>query len=177
MPAQTIDPNRPWVGHDYPLSRIFIVGESYTGSYENDLEYDDAYVAALLAGKPVPGPDLFIKMAEKLNMPLATLWHQVAFTNLALGSIGPTNTTKVTTAELNAGRPRLESLLRRHEPKGVLVLGIKTGKAAAPVCKRLGIVHRIVRHPSGINNANPNTACTSAMLQEAWHALSDANAH
>ena len=170
-----IDPNRPWVGPDYSQSRIFILGESYTGAYEDDLEYDDAYVAALLAGKPVLGPDLFLKMAEKLEMPLATLWNQVAFTNVALGSIGLTNSTKVTGAQLNAGRPRLESLLRRFGPRAVLILGMKTGKTAAPVCQRLGIVHRIVRHPSGINNANPRTACTGAMLQEAWNALSLAN--
>ena len=172
MQTVTIDPNRPWVGRDYLQRRIFVVGESYTGTYEGDLEYDDAYVAALLAGVPVVGPDLFIKMAEKLEMLLPILWHQVAFTNMALGSIGSTNATKVTAAQLKAGAPRLEKLLRLHEPKGVLILGKKTGKAAAPVCKHLGIAHRTVRHPSGINNANPRTACTSAMLQDAWRDLS-----
>jgi len=171
MPAIVIDQNRPWVGRDYPQRRIFVVGESYTGTYEGDLEYDDTYMTALLAGESVLGPDLFRKMAEKLSMPLATLWHQVAFTNMALGSIGATNKTKVTPAQLNAGRPRLEKLLLLHKPKGVLILGAKTGNAAAPVCERLGIFHRTVYHPSGINNKNPRTACTSEMLQTAWRDL------
>lgn len=177
MQTITINPNRPWVGRDYPQRRIFVLGESYTGAYEDDMEYDDAYVAALLAGKPVPGPDLFIKMAEKLRMLLATLWHQVAFTNMALGSIGATNATKVTAAQLNGGRPRLESLIRLHQPRGVLILGAKTGKAATPVCERLGITHRTVYHPSGINNLNPRTACTTEMLQGAWRDLSDSASH
>lgn len=171
MPPNVIDPNRPWIGRDYAQRRIFVVGESYTGTYEGDLEYDDAYMAALLAGKDVPGPDLFIKMAEKLGMSLSSLWHQVAFTNMALGSLGSTTATKVTPAQLRAGQPRLESLLRFHEPKGVLILGAKTSDAAAPVCKRLGITHRTIYHPSGINNANPRTACTAEMLQTAWREL------
>ena len=68
MPIKVIDQNRPWVGNEYALRRIFVVGESYTGTYENELEYDDAYIAAWLAGKKVPGPDLFKKMAVKLEL-------------------------------------------------------------------------------------------------------------
>ncbi|MBL8529801.1 MAG: hypothetical protein JNL68_19135 [Burkholderiales bacterium] len=170
-----IDPNRPWIGCRYAQRRIFVVGESYTGTYEGDMEYDDTYMAALLAGKPVLGPELFITMAEKLNTSLSDLWHQVAFTNMALGSIGATNATKVTPAQLKAGQPRLESLFRLHEPKGVLILGAKTGQAVAPVCKRLGIAHRTVYHPSGVNNMNPRTACTREMLQAAWRDLTAIN--
>jgi hypothetical protein len=171
MPLRTINPDRPWIGRDYAQSGIFVLGESYTGTYTDDLEYDDSYLAALLSGTPVPGPDLFIKMAEKLAMSLQALWQQVIFTNLALGTIGPTNETKVTPARLNAGRPRLETLLLRHQPRGVLILGAKTGKAAEPVCRRLGIPYRTVYHPSGFNNANPKTACTPAMLSAAWREL------
>jgi hypothetical protein len=169
--AKVIDPNRPWIGRDYEQLRIFVLGESYTGTFESDLEYDDSYMAALLDGKVVEGTDLFNKMAEKLGLSLSSLWHKVAFTNMALGSIGATNETKVTAAQLKAGRPRLETLLRHHKPKGVLILGAKTGEAAAPVCQRLGIAHRTVYHPSGINNANPRTACTAEMLQTAWRDL------
>ena len=176
MPINAINPNRPWVGRDYPRQRIFVLGESYTGEYKDELEYDDTYLAALLADQPVLGPDLFIKMAEKLNMSTQALWNQVAFTNMALGSIGLTNETKVTAAQLRAGRPRLEVLLQRHKPKGVLILGMKTSEAAAPVCTHLGIIHRTVYHPSGINNRNPSTACTAEMLQAAWHDLSNAQA-
>ena len=170
-PPKVIDPNRPWIGRDYEQRRIFVIGESYTGTYENEQEYDDTYMADLLAGKSVPGPDLFIKMADKLGASLSSLWHQVAFTNMAIGSIGATNETKVSSAQLKAGRPRLEALLRLHKPKGVLILGAKTGEAAAPVCKALGIAYRTVYHPSGINNANPRTACTAEMLQAAWRDL------
>ena len=171
--ATGIDPNRPWVGRDYTDRRIFVVGESYTGTYEGDLEYDDSYMAAMLAGRKVSGPELFIKMAEKLDMVLSTFWQQVAFTNMALGSIGASNATKVTSAQLRAGQPRLEALFRLHKPKGVLILGIKTGEAVAPVCKRLGITYRTVYHPSGVNNANPKTACSSEMLKAAWRELTN----
>lgn len=172
MSITTIDPDRLWIGRDYATHRIFILGESYTGTYEGEMEYDDEYMAALLAGKPVLGPALFIKMAEKLDMSLQDLWHKVAFTNMSLGSIGATNAIKVRACQLNAGRPRLKSLLQRHEPKGVLILGAKTNMAAAPVCRELGIEHRTVYHPSGVNNANPRTACTKEMLQAAWRGLS-----
>jgi hypothetical protein len=167
--ASRIDPNRPW--SDYNRRGIFVLGESYTGTYEGELEYDDSYMTALLAGQPVPGPDLFLKMAEKLGMALGELWHQVAFTNMALGSIGSSTVTKVTAAQLTAGRPRLERLLIHLAPKGVLKLGAKTGKAAAPVCRKLGLTHRTVYHPSGVNNANPRTACTPSMLTTAWSEL------
>ena len=173
MHLNEIDPNRPWIGRDYEVQRVFVLGESYTGTYEGELEYDDAYMAALLTGVPVPGRDLFIKMAAKLDKPLESFWHQVAFTNMALGSIGTTNLTKVTTAQLRAGRPRLETLLQRLKPKGVLILGAKTGAAAGPTCRSLGIRHRIVYHPSGINNRNPKTACTPEMLKNAWSDLSE----
>lgn len=171
MPIDPIDQNRPWVGANYSHRRIFVLGESYTGTYEGDLEYDDSYMDALLAGTPVLGPDLFLKMADKLGMSLAELWHQVAFTNMALGSIGATNSSKVTLAQLRAGRPRLENLLLMHSPRGVLILGAKTGKAAASVCQKLGIAHRSVYHPSGVNNRNPRTACTPDMLKDAWNYL------
>jgi hypothetical protein len=171
--ANVIDQNRPWVGRDYPQRRIFVVGESFTGTFEGDLEYDDAYMAALLAGKKVLGPELFIKMAEKLGLQLSTFWQQVAFTNMALGSIGVSNATKVTLAQLRAGQPRIKSLFLLHKPKGVLILGIKTGEAVAPVCKQLGITYRTVYHPSGVNNANPRTACTSEMLKAAWSELTN----
>lgn len=173
-PLKAIDPNRPWVGQDYPKRRIFVLGESYTGTYEGELEYDDAYMSALLAGKKVDGPELFIKMARKLDMTVNLLWNQVAFTNMSIGSIGKTNAVKVSTAQLKAGQPRLEMLLRRLEPLGVLILGAKTGVAAAPVCQRLGIKYRTVYHPTGVNNANPRTACTPEMLQSAWLALGSA---
>jgi uracil-DNA glycosylase len=90
---------------------------------------------------------------------------------MALGSIGTTTATKVTAAQLKAGQPRLEALLRLHKPLGVLILGAKTSNAVAPVCKRLGIAYRMVYHPSGVNNANPRTACTAEMLQTAWREL------
>ena len=169
--VRVIDPNRPWIGHDYERHRIFVIGESYTGTYERDLEYDDSYMAELLADKDVPRPDLFIKMADKLGFSLSSLWHQVAFTNMSIGSIGASTATKVTSAQLKVGRPRLENLLRLHKPKGVLILGAKTGEAAAPVCQSLGIAYRVVYHPSGVNNANPRTACTAEMLQTAWRDL------
>lgn len=169
--SSVINPNRPWIGSGYSRTRIFVLGESYTGAYIDDLEYDDSYMTALLAGESVLGPELFIKMAEKLEMSLGELWQQVAFTNMSLGSIGKTNATKVTPAQLRAGRPRLESLLVKHSPRGVLILGVKTAAAAEPVCQKLGIPFRTVYHPSGINNANPKTACTPTMLKTAWNEL------
>ena len=160
MQGTTIDPSRPWVGRDCARRRIFVLGESYTGDYESDLEYDDSYLAALLDGKKLLGPDLFFKIVEKLEIPLAEFWHEVAFTNMSLGSLGATNATKVTPAQLKAGQPRLEQLLGKLTPRGVLILGKKTGKAAEPVCRKLGVAYRTVNHPSGINNANPRTACS-----------------
>lgn len=43
-PTRAIDPDRPWVGEAFQKTRsIFVLGESYAGTYDAETEYDDVY--------------------------------------------------------------------------------------------------------------------------------------
>ena len=42
---------RIWVGPAYPSQRIFVLGESWYGDYQDDLSTDDGYIRAYLAGR------------------------------------------------------------------------------------------------------------------------------
>lgn len=169
---KSIDPDRPWIGDAFRSGKgILVLGESFTGTFEGELQYDDHYMRELLDGKPVEAPELFVKMARKLGVPLEELWQQVMFTNMCLESIGKTNATKVTVGQLSLGRPRLKMLIEKYRPGGVLCLGVKTRDASKPAMNELSVPWRFVYLPSGVNNSNPRTACTPEMLRCAWHEL------
>lgn len=165
-----IDPDRPWIGKHYqPKRSIFVLGESYVGSYEGEMEYDDAYWQKCLED-PAHTDPLFVALQEKLGIPGHQWWPTIAFTNLCIGTIGPTTETVVTPAQLRAGLPRLGNLLDRLQPGGVLVLGAATRDVAGPFLSKRGVLWRSVYHPSGKNNwmLGGRYACTPEMLQSAW---------
>lgn len=165
--AGEIDPNRPWVGPRYQPGRsIFVLGESYAGSYEGDLEYDDVYWRRCLDSS-VTDP-LYEALQQKLGIPGQLWWPEIAFTNLCIGSIGPTTATSVTDTQLRHGLPRLGALLDRLRPRGVLVLGAATRDVAGKLLNERRVPWRWVYHPSGRNNRYGRYPCTPEMLQVAW---------
>lgn len=169
---KVIDPDRPWVGSRYQKSRsIFVLGESYAGAYEDESEYDDVYWQQCLDGKRADL--LFDALQAKLGIVASQWWPEIAFTNLCIGSIGPTTETVVTSAQLRAGLPRFGDLLNRLQPRGVLVLGAATRDVAGPYIDVRRIPWRWVYHPSGKNNwmLEGRYACTPDNLQAAWRSL------
>ena len=169
--ACEVDPNRPWVGSSYQPGRsLFVLGESYAGRYEGDLEYDDVYWQRCLDSSL--NDPLFEALEKKLGIPGHLWWPTIAFTNLSIGSIGPTTATVVTSAQLRAGLPRLGKLFDRLRPGGVLVLGAATRDVVGSFLDERGFRWRWVYHPSGKNNRfSSRYACTPEMLQTAWREL------
>lgn len=167
-----IDPDRPWVGPAFRQTHsVFVLGESYVGTYEDDSQYDDVYWQQCLDG--LRSDLLYEVLPAKLGVSAVEWWLEIAFTNLCLGSIGPTTETVVTPAQLCGGLPRLGKLLDRLQPRGVLVLGAATRDAASRYIEARGIPSRWVYHPTGKNNwmQGGRYACTPQALQAAWHAL------
>jgi len=153
------------------MHSVFVLGESYAGAYEDESEYDDVYWQQCLDGDRTD--PLFDSLQSKLGIPAAQWWPTIAFTNLCIGSIGPTTQTVVTPTQLRAGLPRLGDLLNRLQPRGVLVLGAATRDIAGPYIDAWGLPWRWVYHPSGKNNwlLKGLYACTAEKLQGAWHEL------
>ena len=168
-----LDPDRPWIGSAYcKTSGVLVLGESYVGTYDDDSEYDDVYWKQCLESRRTD--PLFDALQTKLGIPASTWWPEIAFTNLHIGSIGPTTLTVVTKAQLRSGLPRLGRLLDRLQPRGVLLLGASTRDAAGPFLDMRGITWRWVYHPSGKNNRmhGGRYACKAEELQAAWKDLS-----
>lgn len=171
-PPSQIDPDRPWIGAAFRSQQsVFVLGESYTGEYKDDSEYDDVYWQQCLNHQRTD--KLFDSLQDKIGIAASQWWPQIAFTNLCLGSIGPTTKTTVTNAQLRSGLPRLGRLIDRLQPRGVLILGAATRDAASSYLSKRGLPWRWVYHPSGKNNwmRGGKCACTSDSLQAAWRAL------
>lgn len=169
---QTIDPNRPWIGAAFkPMHSVFVLGESYAGAYEGESEYDDVFWQQCLDG--IRTDPLYEALPEKLGVAASSWWPQIAFTNLCLGSIGPTTKTVVTPRQLREGLPCLVNLLDRLQPRGVLVLGAATRDAVGPPLRARGALWRWVYHPTGKNNwmLGGRYACTAEAVQAAWEDL------
>jgi hypothetical protein len=87
LAARPLDPDRPWVGSAYrPKHSVFVLGESYAGSYDGESEYDDFYWQQCLEGRRAD--PLFDALQAKLGIPASKWWPEIAFTNLSFGSIG-----------------------------------------------------------------------------------------
>ena len=171
-PLSTLDPDRPWIGSAFQKSSsVLVLGESYVGTYEGDSEYDDVYWQQCLNGDR--SDPLFNALQTKLDIPAAHWWPVIAFTNLCIGSIGPTTATTVTQGQLRAGLPRLGKLIDKLQPGGVLLLGAATRDAAGSYLDGRGVRWRWVYHPSGKNNwmLGGRYACTPDALQAAWREL------
>ena len=170
------DPNRPWIGAEFKSGQsVFVLGESCAGTYEDESEYDGVYWQQCLEGRRTD--KLFDALNSKLGIPASQWWPRIAFTNLCIGSIGPTTETVVSQAQLRSGLPRLDRLLDRVQPLGVLVLGTATRRAAGPHLERRGLPWRWVYHPSGKNNRmhGGRYACTPESLRSAWVSLLSAH--
>ena len=173
--TRMIDPDRPWIGSRFQKCRsIFVLGESYAGTYEDESEYDDVYWQQCLDGKRTD--PLFDALQAKLGIAASQWWPEIAYTNLCIGSIGPTTETVVKSVQLRDGLSRLGTLLDRLQPRGVLVLGAATRNVAGPYVDARRIPWRWVYHPSGKNNwmHGGRYACTPDKLKAAWRDLVNA---
>ena len=161
--------DRIWIGDRYAEHRLLILGESYYGQYEGDMETDEVYLREHVAGRQ---PDkMYEKMEQALGLTAAQLWHQCIFTNLVTGSIGDTYRATAKVDQFKAGLPRLRELLRRHGPARVWIMGKTQSKYSGRVVDEFGARWVACYHPTGKNNMKEGTRATPEHVRATWTAL------
>jgi hypothetical protein len=134
-----------WVGPRYHEERIFILGESWFGDFEDELATDDGYIAAFLAG--AQRDRLYSLLAEACGPDTRTFWESVMFTNF-VQRVGPTRDHRPSKSQYSEAKDRLYRILVEKQPRGVWVLGKEQGRYSAPVVRDVGIPVEVVAHPS-----------------------------
>ena len=166
------DGSRIWIGDHFDKHRTLVLGESYFGTYEGDMETDEAYLREFVAGRQYD--KLFEKICRSLGMDRGEFWHQVAFTNLVIGSIGPTGASTAKEDQFRSGCPRLAALISTYKPERVWILGKGQGRHSGRVCKAAGVRYEVIGHPTGKNNMNVNGRVLPEHLVESWNRLNAA---
>jgi hypothetical protein len=78
--AHVFNPYRPSVGNKFQRGRsVFVLGESYTGEWKDDSEYDDVFWQECLDGKRTD--KLYVTMPQLLGMTPHQFWPLIMFTN------------------------------------------------------------------------------------------------
>ena len=157
---------RVWVGDSIPAGGVLVLGESWYGTYEGDLNFDDGYIRAYLAGAVIDR--MYSKIAyaicdSKASSSKSAFWQRVAFTNF-VQCVGPTLGHRPTDEMYRAGQLRLEAILAALGPASVWILGEEQAKWSRPVVDSAGIVSEVCPHPS-------RRGVTTAMLRESWSRL------
>ncbi len=150
-----------WLGPEFPSVRIFVLGESWYGDFTDDLETDDGYVSAYLAGKVTDA--LYTRIANATGLGKARFWRSIMFTNFAQ-RVGPTRDHRPSEEHYRSATQRLSRLLVTHSPRGVWILGLEQARYSEPVVRSHGIPVEVTVHPSsyGVKHAT---------LRAGWEAL------
>lgn len=150
-----------WVGHEYQAKRILVLGESWYGSFPDQLATDSGYIAAYLAGRVTDR--MYSKMANACGPSRNEFWQSIAFTNF-VQCIGEEAGSRPTDQAYKDAKPRLADLLKLHQPQVVWVLGEEQAKYSSPVIESMDIPVEVAWHPMRIG-------CTSSMLNRSWGKL------
>lgn len=159
--------SRIWVGDSYRQHRTLILGLSYHGVWEGDMETDATYIAEYVAGRL--GDALYSKIDKSVGLSRPDFWHQVAFTNMVVGSVGPNSSARTSDDMVRAGMPRLRLLLQKHAPERVWLLAKQLEAYAGRVCDEKGIPWVSIAHPTGVNNRSKPV--TPSQIKDTWERL------
>jgi len=171
MNNQSYDGSRIWIGDHYDKHRTFVLGESYFGSYEGDMETDEVYLREFVAHRQED--KLFEKISRSLDMSRSEFWHRVAFTNLVIGSIGPTGAATAKNQQFRDGCARFSDLLAKYQPQRVWILGKGQGHFSGRICAAAGIPYEVIAHPTGKNNMR--APVLPEHIRHSWNVLHDAH--
>ncbi len=157
---------RIWIGPNYSIRRIFVLGESWYGEFSGDLVTDDGYISAYLAGHQRDA--MYSRMAnacmgDNSLQARREYWHGVIFTNY-VQCVGGIRADRPTANMLQSARHRLAMLLDAHKPAGVWILGVGQSAYSGPVVESAGIPFEITAHPSSYGLRN-------AILGASWRTL------
>lgn len=136
---------RIWKGRDYDRTRILVLGESWYGSYEGDLNFDHKWVFAWLGGEV--RDDMYTKMARGVGLKNDELWQSIAFTNY-VQCVGPDRKHRPTRAMYDAGAVRLRAIIEQLKPRVVWLLGKEQAVHSSTVVADAGLPGVVSTHPS-----------------------------
>ena len=148
-----------WIGRNYSQKRIFVLGESWYGSYADNT--DVGYVSMYLEGRLADR--MYTRMANACQLSRADFWHQIIFTNF-VQKVGERREDRPTLTHYLEAKTRLADLLNLHKPCGVWVLGKEQAEYSSPVIEKAGIAFEVTAHPTSYG-------LTNKALGESWNAL------
>jgi len=137
--------SRVWKGDQYEPNRILVLAQSWYGTYEGDLRFDDGYIAAWLRGQVKDG--MYTRMTNAIGPDRHTFWHNIAFTNY-VQCVGPTRGRRPTREMLDAGARRLRAIIAEMKPQVVWLLGRGQAVHSAPVVAEAGLPSVTTRLPT-----------------------------
>jgi hypothetical protein len=137
--------SRVWKGRDFDRTRILVLGESWYGSYEGELNFDHGWVSAWLRGEV--RDDMYTKMARGVGLGNDDLWHSIAFTNY-VQCVGPDRKHRPTRAMYDAGAIRLRAIIEEFKPRVVWLLGKEQAVHSSTVVGDFGLPSVVSKHPS-----------------------------
>ena len=152
---------RIWIGPNYPMQRIFVLGESWYGDYPDEMSTDDGYIRAYLDGRQ---PDrLYTRIANACKIEKRAFWESIMFTNY-VQRVGVTRDHRPSTAQYRDASARLARLLVEHAPRGVWILGREQARHSEPIVAAAGIPVEVTAHPTSFGVKH-------ATLYASWIAL------
>lgn len=152
---------RIWIGPAYADHRIFVLGESWYGDYQDELSTDDGYIRAYLAGRVTDS--LYTRIANACKTEKRAFWESIMFTNY-VQRVGPTRDHRPSAAQYRDASERLKRLLVEHAPRGVWILGREQARHSEPVVVGAGIPVEVTAHPTSFGVKH-------ATLRASWSAL------
>jgi hypothetical protein len=152
---------RIWIGPAYSSRRIFVLGESWYGDFQDDLATDDGYIRAYLNDRVTDA--LYTRIANACEMEKQAFWEGIMFTNF-VQRVGATRDRRPSAEQYRDAGVRLARLLKEHAPRGVWILGREQARHSEPVVQAAGIPVEVTAHPTSFGVKH-------ATLRASWNAL------
>ena len=161
---------RIWIGNRYPATRVFVLGESWYGTYEGDLVTDAGWIQAYLEGRVTDR--MYSKIANSCGMSRETYWHDVAYTNF-VQCVGDAPSSRPSQEQYLDSQPRLRNLLATFSPRAVWILGEEQARYSRPVVDELNLICEVSWHPTRVGVTNERLGASWRTLQSRIGAQAD----
>lgn len=130
-------------------------GESWYGTYADDHQFDDGWIAAWLRGEVEDR--MYSRMSNAIGVERERLWHAIAYTNF-VQCVGPERRDRPTRSMYEKGAVRLRAIIEELKPKAVLLLGIEQARHSGVVVAAAGLPSVVCRHPTRASHAEIRAA-------------------
>lgn len=161
---------RVWIGNRYPATRVFVLGESWYGTYEGDLVTDAGWIQAYLEGRVTDR--MYSKIANSCGMSRESYWHDVAYTNF-VQCVGDVPSSRPSHEQYLNSQHRLRNLLTTLAPRAVWILGEDQARYSRPVVDELKFICEVSWHPTRVGVTNERLGASWRTLQSRIGAQAD----